>query len=321
MPDPQTYQLHLPCPQPRSREEFFASTIYGPRLAIGTAAMNNGTPDGIEALHAAWSEGFLLTDTSPRYGEAENLVGGALRTWHGRPPLLATKCGMENEGKSWDFTGAALAERYDRSRRRLGRNVDYLAIHEPDMCPPEHRESCWSFLHGLLDRGEIRAVGLGGGGPVAQRQWFSFAQCLNYVIVHNRLSAVTLQGLVDSIPLCRQYHTAVWLGSPLMMGLLGNRLDYYRRRIGESTDAHPRVLVQRAGEIERLAAQAGLPPPQLALRFALSLTEVDLVVSGAATTQQWADSLAAYRAGPLPQDLFARVWSVAQQGEEPYYGG
>jgi aryl-alcohol dehydrogenase-like predicted oxidoreductase len=70
---------------------------------------------------------------------------------------------------------------------------------------------------------------------------------------------------------------------------------------------HPEMRdYARAAGFRRLAAELGTTPALLAHRYALSLA-VDTVVLGVKNRRELAECVAAAEAGPLPEDLLARV--------------
>lgn len=282
-----------------------------PRIGIGTAFMVGLDPAGpTETLHAAWRDGFLYADTSPLYGDAEEILGHALRRWDGQRPVVATKTKRSTDVNE-------VKARFAQSRENLG-PIDLLAVHDatPDY-PVETLENTSHWISGLLDRGEIIAAGLGGGGPEAQEQWLGFG-LFRYVLTHLRLDAITLQGLVDTVPQAKRAGAAVVAASPMHRGLFGPRHSVL-------CDSPPpwlnEVQVHRARNVERLAREWGIPLSQLAVRFVLSLPMVDFVLTGAKSMQEWEDVLTAYHAGPVPDELYSQLWANAQAGAEPADGG
>jgi len=331
--------LSLPQAGPISEREFFThrrvaeGLVPCPRLGIGAAWLGDAEDgprldEAIATLHAAWSAGFLLTDTSPRYGNSEVVIGNALGSyescdrWNGPAPILATKCGAERQAKQPDFSPDGLRQRLDRSRKRFnGRSIDLLAVHEPHMCPTAQRAGVISFIESVVDHGEVAVAGLGGGGPDVQKRWLEFGS-FSYVITHARINALTLQGLTDSAPNARQNGAKVLAATPLMMGFLGSRFDASQQQLRDGTLRDGlRVFALRAQRQKALADEAGIPATQLAVRFLLSLPTVDLVLCGPSTPAEWEDNQAAYEAGPLPEGLYGQVWRNAQDGDEPRIGG
>lgn len=313
---------HRPVEGPRSRDEFFAAHPPIPglrsckRLAIGTArvaphyrtAMHE---DAIRTLHAAWQAGFLLTDTAPAYGKAELLLSEAIARWNGDPPVVATKT------KQWPTDFRSIQGTFDKSLQTLG-PVDLVAVHDSKEDVPEALlRAVVDFLKKQVEDGIVKGLGVGGGGPISQGRWLQTG-AFTYIITHNRLGALSLQGLADTIPQARRHGASVWAASPLFMGLLGNiqsaDLDVLKGYL-------PPVFFARAEKVKQLASDLSLPASQLALRFLLSMPMVDIVVTGPANPQEWADCRAAYEAGPLPAELYAKLWQAAQEGEETITGG
>ena len=312
---------------PLDREAFFArrspaaSLPASPRLAFGTAWLATRTQDdaveeAVATLHEAWDSGFLLTDTARKYGRAEEFVGRALQSCAGARPIICTKFG--DEGGRQDYTPPGLARQLDESRATFGgRDPDFVAVHEPELCPDGERDGCIQYVHELVESGRLAGAGLGGGGPVVQRRWIEQG-AFSYVITYHRISAVTLQGLSDTVPLARRHGALLVAASPLYSGLLGSRHD---ELLAERPAHIPPSHLDRAAELRKLAGQAGIALSQLALRLVLSVSAVDYVLAGASDREEWRDCVKAYEAGPLDSDLFAAVVRIAQTGEEPQTGG
>ena len=62
----------------------------------------------IQALHYALGAGITFVDTARAYGQSEAVVGRALRSWPGEPPIVATKVEFDA-----DLTMADLATTID----------------------------------------------------------------------------------------------------------------------------------------------------------------------------------------------------------------
>jgi aryl-alcohol dehydrogenase-like predicted oxidoreductase len=286
------------------------------RLALGTARVcacyqTDQQEKGIETIHAAWRAGFMLVDTAPAYEQAEVLLAEALDRWQGERPIISTKT-RQNESRPH-----IVVEHIRTSQNRLG-GIDLLAVHDPKIrFAADDRKAISDYIAGLLAKGQIAAAGIGGGGSAVQAQWL-VAGIFKYVITFNRLGAVSLQGLADTVPQARSHGASVFAASPLFMGLVGNFHDTYIRNPPEYI---PPAYIPRAQAVKYLADEWGIRLSHLALRFVLSMPMVGVVITGPSSPQEWADCQAAYEAGPLPAELYARVWNVAQAGEEPMTGG
>jgi aryl-alcohol dehydrogenase-like predicted oxidoreductase len=332
-----TVRVDLPAETPLDHGAFFAKTKLhagaapSPRLGVGTAGLGGvwGEVDRAESvgvLHDAWRRGFLLADSSPNYndGRSEEVLGEALRGWNGPAPVVCTKIEgwgdlfVPRAGETWRD---AMERQFQQSVTRFGgRRLDGLAMHDAEHCEPAFTPDCERYLMELEDSGKVGCMGMGGGGPEVQLPALrAFPGRFRYVITYLRLNAITLQALTDLAPECRRQGVAVIAASPVFMGLLGSQ---YEVRMARPPAHLAPVLVGRAREIKALADRASLPLSQLALRFLLSMPAVHYVLTGANNAATWADTLAAYEAGPLPAELYADVWRTAQSGgEEPIIGG
>jgi aryl-alcohol dehydrogenase-like predicted oxidoreductase len=311
-----------PVDGPLSADDYFAVRPPAPgvrpcrRSALGTARLctcyqTDQHEKGIETIHTAWRAGFMLVDTAPAYAQAELLLAEALDRWQGERPIISTKT------KQNDSRPPIVIEHIRTSQDRLGR-IDLLAVHDPKIeCPADHRKAISEFVADLLATGQIAAAGIGGGGPAAQGQWLDFG-IFKYVITFNRLGAVSLQGLNETVPQAKRHGASVFAASPLFMGLVGNFHDTY---IINPPEYIPSAFIPRAQAVKRLADEWGIRMSHLALRFLLSMPMVDVVITGPSSPQEWLDCQTAYEAGPLPAELYAKVWDAAQAGEEPMTGG
>jgi aryl-alcohol dehydrogenase-like predicted oxidoreductase len=329
----ETFQVNAPLEGPLTREQYFslravAGMRPASRFAVGTAALGGGwgpvdERESVRLLLDGFERGHLLVDSSPAYahGASEEVLGKALREWKGAAPLICTKLegydGYRPGQLAADWR-ACLQKQFDTSRKRFGgRRVDGLAMHDAEGAPPEFQHVCHDFLCELHERGEIGAMGLGGGGPTIQPRFLETGR-YRYVITFKRLTAVSLQSTRDTVPACRENGAAVMVGSAVFMGLLAGKFGEWTVKPPEHV-AGP--FVERAKRLKKLADAAGLPLSHVALRFVWSMPMVDFVLVGAGTPSTWRDTLDAYESGPLPADLYRRAWEIAQQGPEPVCGG
>ena len=314
-----------------TRDEFFVKRplLPGltptPRIIVGTAgfggvwgAVNEDV--SVAALHDAWANGFLFTDTAPSYARAEHVVGLALKSWVGPKPIIATKFGYET-AKHRDYTPAGLDAQFRRSVERFNNVSPHaVAIHDaPLELSDATRDAAVEYLRGLISKGDVLHVGLGGGGPACQLRWLGYG-VMRYLLTFNRVNACTVDGLRDSVPQAHQHNAKAFAASPLFMGLLGRRFD----EMCAKPPGHVGLeLVARAKIVKQIAEQAGLTLTAVALRFLLSIREIDALVIGASTLDEWRQTVDAYNAGPLPVDLFTAIVTLASppSGKRSHDGG
>jgi aryl-alcohol dehydrogenase-like predicted oxidoreductase len=111
--------------------------------------------ESIGAIHRSLELGVNWIDTAAVYGlgHSEEVVGRALKNWHGPRPYVFTKCGLRgdaNGGVQRVGTADSIRGEVEDSLRRLSVDViDLYQIHwPPDPDSPELEEG-WSTLADL----------------------------------------------------------------------------------------------------------------------------------------------------------------------------
>jgi aryl-alcohol dehydrogenase-like predicted oxidoreductase len=144
------------------------------RIGLGTAPLGS-LPGGplwwghqdralaIDTVRTALDVGIDWIDTAPFYGwgEAESIVGEAIRNRRDEVTVL-TKCGtMRRPDGGWETDGSPAAVRRDveASLARLGTDrVDVLQLHDPDPTVPV--EDTVAAIAALVDEGKAGHIGL-----------------------------------------------------------------------------------------------------------------------------------------------------------------
>jgi aryl-alcohol dehydrogenase-like predicted oxidoreductase len=132
------------------RRKLGSAGIEVPAVGLGTWQVLDvrGREEGSrhEVVRAALEEGANLFDSSPMYGEAERVLGDALRK-HGRDrATVATKVWTSNDRE---------AERQiERSLGYFGARVELYQVH--NLVATERR---LDTLHRLKEEGKVRAIG------------------------------------------------------------------------------------------------------------------------------------------------------------------
>ncbi|MGA8201995.1 MAG: aldo/keto reductase, partial [Candidatus Sulfotelmatobacter sp.] len=122
--------------------------------------------DSIAAIHRALELGVNWIDTAAVYGlgHSEEVVGRALKSWHGSRPYVFTKCGLR-----WDARGQvekvlsadSIRREAEDSLRRLSLDViDLYQIHWPPDPDSPALEEGWSTLADLKREGKVRWIGV-----------------------------------------------------------------------------------------------------------------------------------------------------------------
>ena len=137
-------------------------------LSMGTVALGvrYGIDDGsappsraqsIALIQSAFESGITLFDTAPNYGDAEALVGEALKNHP--EALIASKVSISKDSSERLSRTVTITQSFDRSRRALQRDViDIIQVHNLT----ETQASANDIADGLLalkHQGWVRTIG------------------------------------------------------------------------------------------------------------------------------------------------------------------
>lgn len=309
------------------------------QLVLGTMTFGD-TVDETAAggmVDTALEAGINTFDTANVYsgGIAEEILGRLLKDKRDQV-VLASKAGMPHPdcGDHAPLSATSLRNCVEGSLRRL--NVDTLDLfylHQPDRATP--LEITLSTVAKLASESKIRALGVSNfsawqiddiigcalavGAPVPQ-----VAQQL-YNLVARRLEDEYLE-----FAMAHGIHTMVY--NPLAGGLLARRLSFQSKpaegRFGSSriADAYLKrywvePLVMAAGRFSDIAAQAGISPAALALRWVAFHDGVTSVILGNSKVAHLRENIASVAAGPLNEDVVSACDAAGAdlRGPMPFY--
>ena len=295
-------------------------------LGLGGAPLADVSfESGVATVRRALDLGIRYFDTSPAYGSglSQAIYGVALE---GRDDVFfATKLANfrrpehhRNETALW----AQLGENLRILRRK---HVDLLQVHQSDWQvwwserTPEQQSigdrDNYDFadspvlrvLRAAKEEGVCRYVGI--TSDHAQ----PLAQILAGVEVDSCLSAfgydLLHRGAMKHVePITRERGVALILGAIFRCGLLGEQRDEWL------TDPPPYVpapVRERLPSLYALLQDSGMSLVTLAVRYVLYSPRVSHVLLGAARPEEIEQSVAAFHAGPLPDDLRDAIDKIA----------
>ncbi|MBM3337816.1 MAG: aldo/keto reductase [Betaproteobacteria bacterium] len=137
-------------------------------LSMGTVALgvSYGIDDGsappsrtesIALIQSAFESGITLFDTAPNYGDAEALVGEALKNHP--EALIASKVSIPKDVPEGLSRAAAITQSFDRSRCSLQRDViDIIQVHNLTATQASANDIADGLL-ALKHQGWVRAIG------------------------------------------------------------------------------------------------------------------------------------------------------------------
>ena len=277
------------------------------RLMLGTVqfglpygvANRRGQPtyhEVVEILAAAAEGGVNCCDTAAIYGASEEVLGRALHELHlSERMTVVTKLRplTPAEAEDADLAARAIAASVDESRRRLRLDCLPLVLF--------HREVDAAHLGALLElceRGLVERVGVSCDNEAGPAARFAATRGVSALqLPANILDGRHRRG--GSIEAAAARGSSVFLRSIYLQGLLLM-----------PEPAIPEVLrsvVPVRRTLRALAALAGLPLADLAVRRMLGLPGVTSLVVGVETVGQLRENLALFARGPLDAELAAAV--------------
>jgi aryl-alcohol dehydrogenase-like predicted oxidoreductase len=291
----------------------------------------------VAAVHAAVAAGITLIDLAPRYGDgkAEQVVG---ETFGGRLPAgvrITSKCNLgEPPGRDIE---PLLRRSIEGSLERLRlERLDLFFLHSnvvpdaqhmarrPDAAPRMTLYDTFvaqvrPAFERLVAEGLIGAWGLTGiGHPdmiirlLGERPAPAAVQCIS-----NLLDSPGGLKFFDGPAKPRRVIAAARANGVGVMGIRAVQAGALTAAIDRPLPPdHPEMRdYARAAEFRRLAGELGMDPAVLAHRYALSL-DIDTLVLGVKNRRELDQCVAAAEAGPLPDDLVARIDATVDRSAE-----
>ncbi|MDT7843327.1 aldo/keto reductase [Streptomyces justiciae] len=309
------------------------------RLVLGTMTFGD-TVDragAADMLAAALDAGITGVDTANGYagGESERILAELLPAHRDRI-VLATKAGIPHpdQGDHAPLSAAGLRATLEGSLKRLGTDhVDLFYLHQPDRATP--LAETLATVAEFVAEGKIRALGVSN---FAAWQIAELARAADEVGAPRPVVAQQLHNLLarrieeEYVEYAAVTGLRTMVYNPLGGGLLTGRHHYEQApdsgrfadsRLAEMYRARywdPR-LFEAVAELTRIAAEAGVPLTELALRWLLDRDSTDALLLGGSRTEHLRANIAAAQAGPLPADVTAACDAVgaALRGPMPAY--
>jgi D-threo-aldose 1-dehydrogenase len=265
---------------------------------------------GVATIRKALDLGITYLDTAECYigGSSEEVFGAALEGYQG-DYVLATKCGhrvgsLAPRSAPFDWSRQSVLDSLGASLNRLGRrSVDIFQLHTPEEPPLEAIFGPGGALEGMRDareRGLVRFLGITGRNlDFLQRCVESDA--FDTMIVFQRFDLLE-QSALRLFRAAKDRDVGVILGSPLRLGLFGSARGELQTRLSDEDRTQLAALDKLlGGEPGGVTASA--------IRFCLSLEEVSVVLSGAASPDE-IESAAGAADRPLPSAIAHEVYRL-----------
>ena len=263
---------------------------------------NRDHDDCVKIIHKALDGGINFVDTADVYsaGESEEIVGKAL-VGRRDDVVLATKFhgGMGTDPNHQGNSRRWVITEVENSLRRLQTDhIDLYQVHRPE--PGTDIDDTLSALSDLVHQGKVRYLGSSTfpAEAIVEAQWTAETRGHERFRVEQPPYSIFARGIETSVlPTCEKYGMGVIPWSPLNGGFLTGR---YRpgadaptsgraARLPERFDPErPAVAAKLAlvPELEKVAAEAGMPLTHMALAFTLAHPAISSAIIGPRTKEQ-----------------------------------
>jgi aryl-alcohol dehydrogenase-like predicted oxidoreductase len=274
-------------------------------LCLGTMNFGPRTPeaDSFTIMDRALEAGINFFDTANRYGatETESIIGRWFAQGGGRREkvILATKVfGAMSEWPNMSRLSARhIRDACDDSLRRMQTDhIDLYQMHHVDRDTPW--DEIWQAMELLVAQGKVIYAGssnFAGWHIVAANEAARRRNSLGLVSEQSLYNLVARTVELEVLPACAAYGVGVIPWSPLGGGLLGGVLNGATggRRGDERLKARVESLRPQLEEWEKLCAELGEQPADVALAWLLAQPAVTAPIIGPRTVEQFTGSLRA----------------------------
>ncbi|HMM35386.1 MAG TPA: aldo/keto reductase [Thermoanaerobaculia bacterium] len=270
---------------------FGATGLAVPLLGLGAGSVGDGFLDEDEAarlLHGALDLGLTFVDTAPGYGLSEERIGRHLSSRRSSF-VLSTKLGYGVPGVP-DWTPECIARGVDQALSRL--RTDVLDVAHLHSCPLETLLSS-GVVEALLDA--VRA------GKVRVAAYSGENEALAWAVSSGAFGSVQC-----SVNVCDQRSLALLSSHDL--GVVAKRP--LANTPWNPSAAHPDDAAAAAYRLRWAALRLdalGLPPAELAIRFAAFAPGVSTAIVGSRRLEHLAEMHGHVAKGPLSANVRTEV--------------
>lgn len=280
----------------------------------------------LKSIHKAYNLGINFFDTANVYrrGEAEKVVGEALREYPRESYVLATKVfnpmgeGPNDQGLSRKH----IIEQCNASLQRLGHDyVDLYYCHRYDPDTPLYETL--RALDDLVRQGKVLYIGVSEWSPaqIAEALHIADKRLLDRLVVNQPIYNMLKRYIEkEIIPQGEQHGVGQVVFSPLAQGVLSGKYQKgadipANSRAAENYKVISRFLndesLDRVAELQQVAAQEELSLSQLAIAWILRQNNVSSALIGASRPEQVEENVKASGV-KLSEDALERIEKILE---------
>jgi aryl-alcohol dehydrogenase-like predicted oxidoreductase len=287
-------------------------------IGLGCMGMSPGVygqsdeAESVATIRAAIEAGLTLIDTGDFYGMGHNemLIRRALDGVPRDQVVISVKFGaMRDPAGGWggnDCRPAAVKNFLAYTLRRLG--TDYIDIYRPARVDPTVPiEDTVGAIADMVRAGHVRHIGLSEAGAETIKRAQAVHPIADLQIEYSLMS----RGIEAAIlPVTRQLGIAITAYGVLSRGLLSGHVpasdskgDLRMARMPRFQKGNLEKNMMQVEALQRVAAEAGATPAQLALAWVLSRGKDVVPVIGARRREQLHETLGALQLSLSAADL------------------
>ena len=270
-------------------------------LCLGT--MNFGPvtdePTSFQIMDRALDQGINFFDSANVYGQklgegvTENIVGRWFAQGDGRRDKVVIATKVYGQMGEWPnesrLSGLHIRQACEASLKRLQTDrIDLYQMHHIDRAAPW--DEVWEAMETLVAQGKVVYVGSSNfaGWHIAKAN--EAAKSRNFLGLVSEQSLYNLMSRtieLEVLPACRDYGLGVIPWSPLAGGLLGGISTAGVRRNADRLKSRIERHREQLERYEKLCADLGEQPADVALAWLLSQQDVTAPIIGPRTIEQF----------------------------------
>lgn len=297
----------------------------GSWLTYGTVVEKD---TALRTIDRAYELGVNFFDTANVYnlGEAEKVVGEALRRYDRSSYVLATKVYFPM-GEGPNDRGLSRKHIWEQAHASLKRlNLDYVDIlycHRYD--PDTPVEETLRAFDDLIRQGKVLYAGVSewSAAQIEEAMRVADKYLLDRIVVNQPRYNMLARAIErEVIPVCEKHGVAQVVFSPLAQGLLTGKYKNARDIPADSRAANAKVnhfiqgmltedVLAKAHRVEAIARALDVPMAQLALAWILRQPNVASALIGASRPEQVAENVRA-SGWSLPEEILAQIEEALQ---------
>jgi len=272
------------------------------------------------ALNAVLDLGVTLIDTARGYGKSEERIGRHLAHRRG-DFVLSSKCGYGVDGVA-DWTPECITRGIDRALATMQTDrIDIMHFHSCPLATLRSEDLVAALLR-AVEQGKVRVAAYSGEDATGPRDptphdghrespRHHAIESGKFGSIQTSINICDQRVIQDALPHCAGRGLGVIAKRPIANAFW----RFAERPVGD----YALPYWDRARAMN-LAPPAGIPWPELALRFTAFTPHVHACIVGTANMDHFRQNLALLEKGPLPADVYTSIREAFRENDDGWVG-